>query len=241
MLIGALLCQWTSQVGQTAEVKERKTSSPLFLRIATNLDLLSLFGRMRVAVDLHLSIRRAQISEIRGKISVDGFVRRLSLVGVDLRLDISSSSFRSIDWYILRYFGLNALFFFTFTMIYSGVCATVESLGLNFTPDPSLLPSLHPYTTIGLLLVLLVVLLYGLVDLCIYKKEFRTIWTPYIFLGYVLVGPPWRRSSSTNEFLLWSIVVVVSVLLVVRLCRLTKRAATKKKIRINSHIEQICS
>lgn len=130
-------------------------------------------------------------------------------------------------------------------MIYSAVCATVESVGLNFTPDPSIFPSLHQYTTIGLLLMLLIVLLYGIFDLCIYKKEFRSIWMPYVFLGYVFVAPPWRQNSTTNtshpvnEFLFWSIFVVSVGLLVVRLGRLTTNK--KKKIRISSHIEQICS
>ena len=132
-------------------------------------------------------------------------------------------------------------------MIYSTVCATIESLGLNFTPNPSIFPSLHQYTTMGLLIFLLLILLYSIFDIWIYKKEFRSIWTPYIFFGYIFLCSPWRQNSSTNNFhpvneiLLWSIFVVSVGMFVVRFVRLTRMKSSKKKIRINSHIEQICS
>ena len=198
---------------------------------------------------VHLSTGGSEISSIRTEVSSDRLVSNAPfshLLWSDLK------RFRSLELIIIRYFILNSLFLYTTAMIYSTMCACIECLGLHWDPNVNQSTSMHQYTTIGLAVTLVALLVYFLFDRCVYEKEFRSIWTPYLFVGYIFICPPLRQLSlletngvtdPTNYYLLWIIFGVCLLMVIVRLGRqLSMRCGKmRKKIRISSHIEQITS
>ena len=160
--------------------------------------------------------------------------------------------FRSLELLIIRYFILNSLFLYTTAMIYSTMCACLECLGLHWDGNVTQSTSMHRYTTIGLAVTLVCLLIYFLFDRCVYEKEFRSIWTPYLFVAYTFICPPLRQLSlpetngvtdPTNQYLFWIIFVASLLMMIIRFCRqlAMKCGQRGKKIRISSHIEQITS
>jgi len=153
---------------------------------------------------------------------------------------------------IIHYFVLNSLFFYTTSIAYSTMCAIVESIGIYLDPNAILPKSIHICTTIGLLIIFILLFIYFLFDRFIYENEFWSIWTPYLFIAYTFICPPLRQlsflesdivSNNFNYYLLWTVFCFTTMIICIRLYRqisITCRQ-TKKKIRISSHIEQITS
>ena len=144
--------------------------------------------------------------------------------------------FRSVDLFLIRYFVLNSIFLYTMTVSYTGICAGIEWIGLSFTIRPSLA------VQIGLILIVTFLLLYSLFDRFVYREEFRSIWTPYLFFGYIFLCPPLRsvaflESDPFNDLLFWLIFIISIWMIVTRL--ISQCRTRKKKTRINSNIEQI--
>lgn len=147
---------------------------------------------------------------------------------------------------------MNSLFLYTTTIAYSATCAVVEYLGLHFDRTDVTAATTHFCTTVGLLIVLVLLLSYFLLDRCVYEHEFRSIWTPYLFIGYVFICPPLRQSAlletdatsnQVHAYLLWAIFSSAVLMVLVRVYRriASKCRSAKKKIRISSQIEEITS
>jgi hypothetical protein len=159
---------------------------------------------------------------------------------------------RSADLIILRYFVLNSLFLYTTSIAYSSTCAIVEYLGIYLDPNATEPTSTRFCTTIGLLIMFFLLLIYFLLDRFVYEHEFRSIWTPYLFVAYVFICPPLRQvalletdatSNRFNSALLWMLFGSAVLMMCLRLYRrlMVKCKASKKKTRISSQIEEITS
>jgi hypothetical protein len=132
------------------------------------------------------------------------------------------------------------------------MCAIVEYIGIYLDPNITLPKTTSICTTIGLLIIFFFLLIYFLLDRCIYENEFWPIWTPYLFIAYAFICPPLRQlsllesdivSNNFNYYLFWVLFSFTVLIICIRLYRqisITCRP-TKKKIRISSHIEQITS
>jgi hypothetical protein len=140
---------------------------------------------------------------------------------------------------------LNSLFLYTISIVYLTMCATVECIGIYLDPNAVLPRSTTICTTIGLSIILFLLLVYFLLDRFIYENEFRSIWTPYLFITYVFICPPLRQlsflesdlvSNNFNYYLFW---VLFSLSVLIICMRLYRQMA--KQIRISSHIEQVTS
>ena len=163
-----------------------------------------------------------------------------------------SSSFKSLDLYILRYFVLNSLFLYATLIAYSTMCATVEYIGIRLDPNVVLPKTTNVCTTIGLLIMFLLLLAYFLLDRLVYEEEFWSVWTPYLFIAYVFICPPLRQvaflenetvSNQFNHYLLWVLFGFTLLIICMRLYRQISFGCRrrKQKIRISSHIEQVTS
>jgi hypothetical protein len=132
------------------------------------------------------------------------------------------------------------------------MCATVEYIGIYIDPNATLPNSTSTCTTIGLLIIFILLLIYFLLDQLVYENEFWSIWTPYFFIAYAFICPPLRQlslfeneiaSNNFNYYLLWALFSFTILIISLRLYRqisIVYRQG-KKKIRISSHIEQITS
>ncbi|CAF0937992.1 unnamed protein product [Adineta ricciae] len=158
----------------------------------------------------------------------------------------------TIDSIILRYFVLNSLFLYTTSVAYSTICAIVEYIGIYLDPNAVSSTSISFCTTIGLIVMFFLLLIYFLLDLFVYEQEFRSIWTPYLFTGYVFICPPLREtilfepetiSNNVNYYLFWLVFSSAMLMVLIRLYRQIslKCGKSKKRIRISSNIEQISS
>lgn len=132
------------------------------------------------------------------------------------------------------------------------MCAIVEYIGIYLDPNATLPSSTSICTTIGLLIIFFLLLIYFLLDRCVYENEFWSIWTPYLFIAYVFICPPLRQlsllendavSNDFNYYLFWVLFSFTILLIVMRVYRQISMACSqrKKKIRISSHIEQVTS
>jgi hypothetical protein len=132
------------------------------------------------------------------------------------------------------------------------MCATVEYIGIYIDPNATLPNSTSTCTTIGLLIIFILLLIYFLLDQLVYENEFWSIWTPYFFIAYAFICPPLRQlslleneiaSNNFNYYLLWALLSFTILIISLRSYRqisIVYRQG-KKKIRISSHIEQITS
>jgi hypothetical protein len=160
----------------------------------------------------------------------------------------SSFKFRSIDLLIIRYFVLNSLFLYTTSIVYSTVCAIVEYIGIYIDPNATLPTSASICTTSGLSIVIFLLLVYFLLDRFVYENEFRSIWTPYLFIAYAFICPPLRHvslletdslSNNLNYYFFWILFGLTILLVCIRLYR--QISIKCRQIRVNSHIEQVAS
>ncbi|UJR09786.1 hypothetical protein I4U23_014013 [Adineta vaga] len=158
----------------------------------------------------------------------------------------------TIDSIILRYFVLNSLFLYTTSIVYSTICAIVEYIGIYLDPHVILSTTTSFCTTIGLIMIFFLLVIYFILDRFVYEHEFRTIWTPYVFITYLFLCPPLRQSAlfetdsisnDVNYYLFWMIFSSAVLMIFIRLYRQisSNYGQSKKKIRISSHIEQITS
>ena len=134
-------------------------------------------------------------------------------------------SFKPVDLIILRYFVLNSLFLYTTTIAYSSMCATVEYLGIYLDPDAIHPKTISTCTTIGLMMIFFLLLIYFLFDQLVYEREFSSIWTPYLFIAYAFICPPLRSLSFLetenhfNSFLFWVLFCFTLSIMVTRFFR----------------------
>ncbi|CAF1209633.1 unnamed protein product [Rotaria sordida] len=158
----------------------------------------------------------------------------------------------SIDLAIIRYFILNSLFLYTTSIAYTTICATIEYIGIYLDLNSTLPISISVCTTIGLLIILFLLLVYFLLDQFMYKNEFWSIWTPYLFIAVAFIDLPLRQLSlfeqdiienNLNYYLYWVLCSMNILLICIRLCRqiFLTCCPTTKKIHINSHTEQVTS
>ncbi|CAF2758341.1 unnamed protein product [Rotaria sp. Silwood2] len=158
----------------------------------------------------------------------------------------------SIDLAIVRYFVLNSLFLYTMSIAYTTMCATVEYIGIYLDLNATLPLSISTCTTIGFSIMLFLLFVYFLLDQFIYKNEFWSIWTPYLFIAFAFIGPPLHQLSfletdiiqnDLNYYLYLILCGMTILMLSIRLCRQIcfTCCRTKKKKRINSQTEQVTS
>ncbi|CAF1168589.1 unnamed protein product [Adineta steineri] len=156
----------------------------------------------------------------------------------------------SFDLIILRYFVLNSLFLYTTSVAYSTTCAIIEYIGIHLDPNTVSPTFTSICTTIGLTIMLFLLFIYYLLDQFVYKDEFRSIWTPYLFIGYIFIYPPLRQlslldtdvnSNNLNYYLFWIFCTITILMICIRLYQQisVKCKRSKKKIRISSHIDQV--
>ena len=147
---------------------------------------------------------------------------------------------------------MNSLFLYTTLIAYLTTCAIVEYIGVYLDPNATSPTSTGFSTTIGLIIMFFLLLIYFLLDRFVYDHEFQTIWTPYLFIAYVFICPPLRQSAlletdmisnNLNYYLFWLVFTSAILMIFIRLYRQisSKYGRSKKRIRISSHIEQISS
>lgn len=137
----------------------------------------------------------------------------------------TSNSYKSIDRIILRYFLLNSLFLYMTIVAYSAMCASMEYLGIYLDPDAIKPETISICTTLGLSIIFFLLFIYFLFDQWIYTIEFSSIWTPYLFIAYVFICPPFRSLSfletetHLNYYLFWVLFVFTLFLIIIRFLR----------------------
>jgi len=142
---------------------------------------------------------------------------------------------RTFDLIIIRYFILNCLFLYTTSIVYLTICSSIEIFAFHFNPNQSII------TTIGLSIVLILLLLYFLLDQLIYEYEFRSIWTPYLFLAIIFHCPLFGHEINSipdnwNSYILWSIFLTTIFLILIRISRqifIKYREKKRKLLRID--------
>ncbi|CAF3255305.1 unnamed protein product [Rotaria socialis] len=141
---------------------------------------------------------------------------------------IYASTNLSIDLAIVRHFILNSLFLYTTSIAYTTMCATVEYVGTHMDRDVGLPISLSIGTTIGLSIILFLLIVYFILDLFFYKNEFRSIWTPYLFIVYIFNGSTLRQlsfletdnmSNDLNYYLCGALCCSTLLIMIILLCR----------------------
>jgi succinate-acetate transporter protein len=130
------------------------------------------------------------------------------------------------------------------------MCACLESFGLYVDPNAAIEVTTQHCTSIGLVTIFIGLVIYSIFDRFVYEHEYRSIWTPYLFIVYAFICPPWRALPlietdvfyyRTNYYLLWTIFTVVLFMFCIRIYRQLRVRCVerKKKTRISSQIEQI--
>jgi hypothetical protein len=119
---------------------------------------------------------------------------------------------------MIRYFVLNCLFLYTTSIVYLTICSSIEAFAVHFDPSKSII------TTIGFSIVLIILLVYFLLDQFVYENEFRSIWTPYLFIGIMFHCPLFTHeinfiSDHWNSYILWSIFLLTTILISIRISR----------------------
>lgn len=132
-----------------------------------------------------------------------------------MKFIISSSKF---DLLMIRYFILNCLFLYTTSIVYLTICSFLETIAVYFDPTKSIM------TTIGLSIVLILCLVYFLLDQLIYENEFRSIWTPYLFLAIIFHCPLFGHeinsiSDHWNSYIFWAIFITIILFILIRISR----------------------
>ncbi|CAF1589707.1 unnamed protein product [Rotaria sp. Silwood1] len=166
--------------------------------------------------------------------------------------NLYKSTSLSIDLAIIRYFVLNSLFLYTILIAYATMCATIEYIGMYLDLHATVPISINICTTIGLSIILFLLVMYFFLDQFIYKNEFWSIWTPYLFIIFAFIGPPLRQLSffeidviqnDLNYYLYWILCSITILILSIRLFRqiFVICCRTTKKKSINSHTEQVTS
>ncbi|CAF1994104.1 unnamed protein product [Rotaria magnacalcarata] len=158
-----------------------------------------------------------------------------------------ASTSLSIDLAIVRHFIMNSLFLYTTSIAYTAMCATVEYVGMHLDRDVVLPISISIGTTIGLSIILFLQIVYFILDLFIYKNEFRSIWTPYLFIVYIFSGSTLRQLSfletdnmlnDLNYYLygalccsaLLMLIILLFRQIFVKCCRKTKKARASSQV-----------
>jgi hypothetical protein len=94
----------------------------------------------------------------------------------------------------------------------------------------SLIP-FHSCAAIGLLFACLLLVLYFSLDQWVYRDEFRSIWTPYIFVLIVSIDPLIEQIQSSNldhhdHYFQWLLAGMTALMICIRLLR---RVRSKRK------------
>ena len=127
---------------------------------------------------------------------------------------------------MIRHFVLNCLFFYTTSIGYMTICSSIECIAFHFEEQLSCIK------TIGLSIALLLLITYFILDQFVYRAEFRSIWTPYLFLSTVFLSSRLQQFLSTeldtnpdarNVYLSWTISGVIISLMLIRIVRLRLR------------------
>lgn len=141
---------------------------------------------------------------------------------------------------------MNSVFLYTISIGYLTLCSSIESftfyLGLNFNRVESA-------TTIGILIVLFLLLIYFVLDQFVYEAEFWSIWTPYLFVGIIFNAPSLRQllsaepyiiSNELNFYLHWALFGTTIMITLIRVGRqlYTVYQQRKKKEPVKTSIEQ---
>ncbi len=151
---------------------------------------------------------------------------------------------RSIDL-IIRYLVLNCLFLYTTSIAYLTICSIIECLAFHFDPT---VQSLTLITTIGLSIVLILLLIYFLLDQLIYENEFRSIWTPYLFIAIIFPCPPLRKLLTNeiddwNVYFLWALfsitILIISIRIVRQLWINYRQRKTKAAIKLSIELKSL--
>ena len=122
----------------------------------------------------------------------------------------------------------------------------MKCLAFYLNSDVKLLPWT---TTIGLLIIFTFLVIYFLLDQFVYEREFRPIWTPYLFIATAFNHLPLRPLSPTemnlvmsnfNFSFIWILFGITIMMIFIRIGRqlhITWRAMKTKK-RIHTNVEQ---
>ncbi len=151
---------------------------------------------------------------------------------------------RLTELIIIRYFVLNSLFLYTTSIGYLTICSSIECIAFHLDPNVTFQTLA---TTIGLSIVCILVSIYFLLDQFVYENEFRSIWTPYLFMTIIFICPPLRQLLPTetylitddlNFYLLWALFSTTILMLLIRICRelFLKYRAMKLKSLMKSYI-----
>ncbi len=92
-------------------------------------------------------------------------------------------------------------------------------------------------------------MIYLFLDQFIYENEFRSIWTPYLFLAITFHCPPLRRlllneidliTNDLNYYLFWVLFITIILIILIRISRqiYVKYREKKTKSRVRSFLEQ---
>lgn len=152
-----------------------------------------------------------------------------------IKFCFSSSSF---DLFILRYFVLNSLFLYTTSIIYLTICSAIECFAYHL--DSTKISS-SLLTTICLSSTIIIILIYFLLDRFVYDNEFRSIWTPYLFLAVIFydtsMNQYYKQEKDSNTYLYYSTFILIIFLLLVHFSRqiYLKCCQRKKQSHINSY------
>jgi len=109
--------------------------------------------------------------------------------------------------------------------------------------------SLTSATIVGLSIVFILLLIYFFLDQFIYENEFRSIWTPYLFIAIAFHCPPLRHLLSNetdlvpidfNFYLLWAVFITTILIILIRIGRqiFIKYREIKRKSRLKFSLEQ---
>ena len=123
---------------------------------------------------------------------------------------------------------------YTTSISYLTICASIECIAFHFDPDAAVVTLA---TRIGLSIIFILLL-----DRFVYENEFRSIWTPYIFIAIAFICPLLSLITDYfNYYLHWAFFSTTILIILFRISGyiVIKYRQMKAKSRINKYIEPV--